>query len=226
MYLQLIRSFLRKLTPRKAAPIGNLISSKNALFIHIPKNAGTSILFTLGIKKSHHYFYKDYVKILGEQKVKQLTTIAFSRNPWDRFISLYNYARMPTSYYHNNIDPSKGTYGAHADYHKLKASSLKECAILLAEDKLGPPHQWNIWLPQVTWLKDDSGSIQEPTFLGRLEHLHADFERLKVKLDIKATIPHINKSTKSCHRKLYDQETREIVDFYYKEDINYFNYEF
>ena len=210
---------------RNSNSISNFNPSKNALFIHIPKNAGTSVCTALGIKKCHHYFLSDYEKQIGTKKLGRITTIAFTRNPWDRFISLYNYARMQISHYHNNIEPQKGIYGAHPDYEILKNSTPRECARLLVEGKLHLPN-WNIWLPQSTWLKDSFGNLKKPTFLGRFENLNTDFEEIRSILDLETTIPHINQSKKSCYRECFDSETREIVSSYYQEDIERFNYKF
>ena len=132
---------------------------------------------------------------------------------------------MQISHYHNNIEPQKGIYGAHPDYEILKNSTPRECARLLVEGKLHLPN-WNIWLPQSTWLKDSVGNLKKPTFLGRFENLNTDFEEIRSILDSETTIPHINQSKKSCYRECFDSETREIVSSYYQEDIERFNYKF
>ncbi|CDF80641.1 sulfotransferase [Formosa agariphila KMM 3901] len=224
-----IKSIFNKEQNLNIPNIPNISIDKNLIFIHIPKNAGTSIYNSLGLKDSKHRTAKEYIKILGQEKYDSMFSLAFVRNPFSRFISLYNYARMEVSYYHNNISPDKAIYGNHMDYELLKTKSIEEAAILLKEGKLihNPPHiQWN---PQNFWLKDENDKINVK-YLGRLEDLEFNMRNISQITGLKnsSIVKRINASSenKLDYKKLITNSTREILEDVYKEDLEIFNYQF
>ncbi len=205
------------------------ISSEGYVFIHIPKNAGTSIYKSLGMDKTRHYTVKEYVKMLGDSEYDKLFSFAFVRNPFSRFLSLYNYARLEESYYHSAIKPEESIHGKHMDYDLLANANLEEAATLLVEGKLvhNPPHrQWN---PQSFWLKDSNDALRVK-YLGRFEDL--DFHMQNVFRMINRMYPSqlqkINSSgmDPNEYRKHITPDVRRILESYYKEDLERFNYDF
>ena len=66
---------------------------RKLIFVHIPKNAGTSIEKHCEMDDTGHknwkYYYSKYVTEWNEY-----TSFAVIRDPIDRFISCYRYARM------------------------------------------------------------------------------------------------------------------------------------
>ena len=84
------------------------INKQKVIFVHIPKNAGSSIFKALynqnnNIITDHkpHSFY-----LMHKQINHPLPSFAITRNPWDRFVS--------TFYYFKNIEPKKKT-----SFHEL-----------------------------------------------------------------------------------------------------------
>lgn len=80
----------------------SVISDKNNfLFIHVPKNAGTSVRGTMvkkmgATKVKGLYFHADanYLKDhLGSVRYQQLYKFGFLRNPWARMVSKYHFMR-------------------------------------------------------------------------------------------------------------------------------------
>jgi hypothetical protein len=202
----------------------NINYKKEYVFIHIPKNAGTSVYQALGMKTSAHWFLREYKNLIPDDQYEKMITIAFSRNPWDRFCSLYNYAKKEVNYYHNNIEPHKAIYGEHADYKLLCDASLNECAHYLEEGRLQHGAPRSQWLPQVEWLKNEGGYIEIPKFLGRVESLREDFVRLMKLLDYNKKLTHSNRSKTVNYRDVLDLDTRKIIERFYGEDIEFFKY--
>jgi len=80
--------------------------------------------------------------------------------------------------------------------------------------------------PQVDWLKDDEDRI-EIDFVGKFESLNKDFEHIKHSIGLTdASLPHLNASTRAKYQSYYNDETREIVANWFREDVAVFEYEF
>ena len=178
----------------------SLIKNTDYIFIHIPKNAGTSFSKKycgneVGHTKANSYNIKELKK-----------SAAIIRNPYDRLKSCYKYFKMDNNYWSKK-------YG-NAKYHDYcKKNSFKKFVDDLHSKKL----EFDIHLhPQVYFLKKN-GLIY--TKLIRLEHINEDFKKIFNK-DIE--IPLINKS-KHIDIKL-DKETKNKIYEIYKEDFELLGY--
>ena len=222
-------NFFKKDNTEKNFGADNISHDKKFIFIHIPKNAGTSVGNDFNIETSYHNTAQEYINLLGKKKYNNMFSFAFVRNPFSRFLSLYNYARLEESYYHSSINPEKAIYGKHLDYDLLKNATIAEAADLLKENKLthNPPHIQ--WLPQNFWLKNKEGEL-DVKYLGRFEDLDFHLRNINKIIGISHTdkIQHINNSTKENihYSKLINGNTRKILENYYSEDLNLFNYSF
>lgn len=224
-----MNNLFKKTSRKRFFNSDNISYSENFVFIHIPKNAGTAVSKSFGIETSYHNTVKEYIQVLGEKQYDKMLSFAFVRNPFSRFISLYNYARMEESYYHSAIHPEKAIYGKHMDFDILKDASLKEAAQLLKSGQLvhNPPHTQ--WKPQCFWLKDNTETLNVK-YLGRIEDIEFHLKNLNNLLgaNTKKELEKINTSSKSPldYKKIIGAETRSILEEYYKEDLETFNYDF
>ena len=155
---------------------------------------------------------------------KSYFKFAFVRHPFDRFLSLYRYARLEESLYHSAKNPEKAPFGKHLDYDILKNASIHECAKLLKAGKLKHNHDWNHWQPQVYWLKN-IGQKFGLDFIGRFENLEKDFEFVQKEIGIKTGLPVMNQSSKNTDDEIIlDKETKLILSEYYKQDFEELGY--
>jgi hypothetical protein len=195
-------------------------------FVHIPKTGGTSIAKTIGLSKFSHIKAWELYASKNSKLLKTNFSFGVVRNPIDRFISLFNYARMDRSYYHDNLsNPENPSFPRHLDYNKLKNSSVRECAKFLIRNELKHDMEWNQWLPQYTWLYDKSATKLLVNKVYRFENLTELKGDLKNKGFEFSDFPVLNVSGyKNYEESNLDEDTLQILLNYYKKDFELFGY--
>ena len=199
---------LDKLLRRKPNPIRQ---GKNGpfVFIHINKTAGTSIGNAIGLPVKNHLTAKEVIARIGQNKWNSAYKFTFVRSPWDKAVSLYEYRRKKdrTKIATRGIlfsDWVRMTYGEEKDfsYYNVKA-----------------------FQPQVEWLKNNQGNIAMD-FVGKFESISEDFKQIAKAIGSDAELPHLNASKRVGYQSYYDNETRDIIAHWFREDIELFGYEF
>jgi len=190
------------------------LEDQSLVFIHIPKNAGTSIIEQLGMSPHGHYSISNHPNFKEADH-----SFCIVRNPLDRLVSCYEYARMRESKWHSF--EGRTPYGPHPDYHLLHDKTFKECLKLLGEGKL--QHQG--WLPQWIWISDEQRNIKVQHIL-KMENLQEGLDGMFEKLDIpKIKIEKTNQSDRKDWKSYYDDESLLLASHYYGADIKTFDYE-
>lgn len=187
---------------------------KNLIFIHTPKNAGTSIIKGLNMyDEGHHkwfYYEKKY-----PNKWKNYIKFTTARNPYSRVISCYEYARMEESYYHST--KGKAIYGKHPDHDLLKNKSFKECIDILENQPNKLNHHG--WEHQTNYFVDNEHNIMVDEIIY-MENMNEELEN-KIGYTINKTL---NKSKDSSLDEYYDDELYEKVRTIYKKDFEILGY--
>jgi hypothetical protein len=188
------------------------------IFVHIPKNAGTSIENLLfkhyhEDKKKHIFFDKKLLHFNQHLTLSEIQKhrvrgqsffdyfkFTYVRNPWERMVSAAKYRRMTLKQFiYSDFSSSQQSSNLDPDRHRL---------------------------PQYDFLFDDSGN-KLIDFIGRYETLQEDFDIICDKLKIpRQTLPHKNISKHKHYTECYDDETYEIVAEKHAKDIECFGYEF
>lgn len=194
------------------------VSDKNKLiFIHIPKNAGTSITESLDMNSDiGHHLWQHY-KMRYPNKWNHYKKFCITRNPWDRVVSCYEYAKLENSYWHSSNGKSKE--GKHPDYDLLVNMSFTECVkILKNKPHLLRHHGWSNQHKYVI----QNGKLMVD-FVLSLENMDEGIKNLGYDPKL---ITHVNKSNNKKYKTYYTEETKNIVNEVYKKDIEYFNYSY
>ena len=64
-------------------------------------------------------------------------------------------------------------------------------------------------------------------FIGRYENLAEDWEEVASTIGLKERLPHQNRSAREKgYRRYYDDQTRGLVEDFFKDDLKNFDYEF
>ena len=180
------------------------------VFVHIPKNAGTSITkcWPGFVLEGHHdiNYYKNELKF----DFKNFETFCVIRDPIDRFISNFNYAKAKNSFWHS-IDKNS-IHGKHPDYDKLLHLTLDECARLLITN----PSTFGIhWVPQVNWIQSNGKIIVQKVF--NFENVEEEiFNNYGIKIE---TLNKIEKKETTM-----SGETKKLIESFYQKDYKFINH--
>ena len=195
-----------------------------AIFIHVPKAAGSSLSTPEWNRGNGHKTVADYENQLGPKFKKQFVW-AFVRNPFDRIVSAYE--DCPEIFPHAPSFESfiKNIYDHRGQLAGLK--SLRETSVPLFGFPLGRLH----FQPMHLLLCTKDGTYR-PDFLGRFENLVDDFAALQKHLGIKQEpLVHKNKRADKPKRRfsnwrdLYTPDLVEKVSEIYRKDLELFNYD-
>ena len=201
--------------------------AKPLLFVHIPKTAGLSI--QQWYRSTYGKFYKCMHGSLNhpvlENVNNQMESFCVVRNPYDLVYSWYRYKqqmleetrhRDPQEYdaWQRGFD-----YWLHRYFDKVNYTTDKT-----------RPGEYNSISPsfsQLSYLKNSSGNIAVDYVL-RFEKLDSDFKIIKEISGSNFDLGFTNQTriSNSDYRKVYTVSGRILIDSVYKEDLEYFNYDF
>jgi len=197
---------------------------RKLIFIHIPKNAGTTfknILYSThgdtewkkpftDEKKYTHAPLKSFLASYPEHTDFKVITIV--RNPYERAISWFTYYR--TSRYQKRHPQMRAIYYAQKsflDFLEWYERSFKS--------------KWEM-IPQVWWFKHRNKVFYD--YQVRFENLNTDLESLfgKLEMNLPFEIPHNNKSDETfTFEETYNDESLAIINKWYKEDFEILGYD-
>ena len=190
------------------------------IFVHVPKNAGSSIKRVLDMPGGNHFSWWDYAEH-HSRLWEAYASFAVVRNPWDRVVSAYQYAKMEKSYWQNELT------GLHSDYLFLRDKSFEECVSILCHQRDLLEHM--SWHSQAWYIADkkSGNKIMVETVL-RFESLAEDFAEFRRKLKIDCEpLPMVNTTQRlRDYRTYYNDQTRKMVEQVYRVDVELFGYSF
>ena len=206
-----------------------LLSKKHRfIFIHIYKNAGTSITtaltpfasnqllqlanwaakkFNVYLKAGPEPFHvharaREIIDAIGKEQFGSYFSFAFVRNPWDWQVSLYKFMLKNTAHPQHTLIKSMGNFENYIEWRCEKEVRLQKDFIYSVDGEL---------------LVD---------YVGRYENLHADFDEICSRIGITATLPRLNVSNTKPYQEFYNEQTKERVRRTFDADITLFGYEF
>ena len=197
------------------------------MFVRISKTGSTSILEHLQKFPQLSFVHSNYISYAKQRHINGSNTFtdlfqrpysfAFVRNTYSRLVSFYlmysSYSSHPTLF--------NGTPEGFKDW--VKFNYFHDWTRFWLID--GMP---NNPLDQMLWIKDKNGKIKLD-FIGRYENLTYDFNKVcdNLKIPPPDQLSHLNVSKKQYdYRDFYDSPTYEKVSLDFKEEIEYFNFQF
>jgi hypothetical protein len=204
----------------------------NKYFIHVPKTGGLSIREF--IKKTDNFFVlldrpsdskrpdpAEKVRFFSDLKSEQDNGFTFSvvRNPFDRLVSLYFYAKKISPIFKKveSFHRFVWDYALNFDVYKNDLYF-----------KVGDPK----WFESVENIEHHASGMMHPKFhlnevdhFIRFENFQEDFNVLCDKLHLPRTqLPHKNKTNHEHYSKYYTPCLAYLVYGLYKKDFEFFGY--
>ena len=205
-------------------------STDSLLFLRIPKNASSSITESLGtrniVKKYEKKLqesldkniYKDFFtatharphelqRVIGSIEL-DCFSFAVARNPWDRAVSMYHFAKKLGLGHLFGLDNG--------------LSFERFCEVLQSRDG---DRSFMPVFKQTEWTH---GSIKVNEIL-KFENLSEDFSAMVKKhhiKDISPDLPHINSTIHKPYRDYFNSNTQKIIKKVFEEDCDRLRYVF
>jgi hypothetical protein len=183
-----------------------------AIFVHLPKAAGTSVVESLFSNRgaSHTPLYM-YLALYGSQQFDRMFKFTFARHPIDRVVSAYNFLR------------SGGMTETDRQWSEKNLNGFDDVNDFICEGlPTGAIRDWIHFRSQMYFLRDPRTKTIGVDFVGRFENLASDFEFVARRLGVDAELGHVNQSA----RRTLDvsPEARKIVEKIYEDDFNELGY--
>ncbi|MFA6961187.1 MAG: sulfotransferase family 2 domain-containing protein [Opitutaceae bacterium] len=206
-----------------------LISHRHKfIFIHIYKNAGTSITQALrpltgGERRrwlgrklrgyglhtrldcspcAPHATATEIIEGIGRRKFEDYFSFAIVRNPWDWQVSLYTFVLKDSTHHQHVFMKSLGSFENYIRWRCTEEPVL-----------------------QKKFIYSDDGH-QLVNFVGRYEAIDADFSIICQRIGVSVELPRLNISRTKPWKEFYTVETRDLVQKTFAADIEQFGYEF
>ncbi|MCP5025247.1 MAG: sulfotransferase family protein [Actinomycetia bacterium] len=199
------------------------------VFIHISKNAGTSIIATAGdaITVAGHRIAESWVAENGRNAL----LFAVVRNPFDRVLSEYHFRLRRfedgevNQHLANLVKPFDAWVRSTFSDGELRTRAHFE-ATGVSFSELNMIDDCLIWfLPQTRWIGLSGGETLVDEIL-RYESLEDDWHRFSQEHGIDRRLVHRNQSRRDRdYRPYYTRQSWEIVRDYYREDFEAFGFE-
>jgi hypothetical protein len=190
--------------------------SRKFVFVHIPKNAGTSIRAALeGFADGQSAASPDTTHetlsalIARHPELKTYFKFAFVRNPWERLVSFFFHSKQRLS----------------RTFPQFQAMEGVETMLRLLDRNVTWLCDMHATRPQCEYIcGEDDRRLTD--FVGRHEHLAADFAVACRRAGIETALPKMNVSRHGHYTSYYNGWCRDFVAARYGRDIREFGYTF
>ena len=190
---------------------------RGLIFIHIPKNGGTSINKALYGRFQGHYRLAD-VERYAPEPCRNLPVLAVTRNPWARLYSAWKFARLGST--------GPGSPGIRRPWmytHERFETFEKFVVEWLPRQNLDRVDY--VFRPQAQWLKSRHG--RQIDCLGRIEDVQTYKPWIRGVLGEEIEIPWLNVTAPPKEYWLqYNRRMTEVVADVYSDDLALMDYEF
>jgi chondroitin 4-sulfotransferase 11 len=202
-----------------------IIEKYKTIFVHIPKNAGTSIRRYFGNFSTYHETIYDFKDVFPDE-YNSYKKFAIVRNPYDRMVSWFFYLQKQAKEWVRFIDPENEMNLARSldkeVFNEIFTDSFIKWVIdpfKYSDTKRQLPEDSNYDL-RLTKMQHEW--VDDTVTILKYENLNEEINEF---FGEEIDLPIINKSTHTSYLSYYNKHALDIVYERYKEDFEKFNYE-
>lgn len=217
-----LRAYVRKSLPPWYYERQQLSQSQDAFrhagvaFIHVPRTAGLSVARAVYHQDLWCHFTVSALEKNSLPEVRRLPRFAIVRNPWDRAVSAYHFAKQG--------GVPGGAEMFHPERYRGADFDTFESFVHQYLSVRSPWQLDGVFRPQSHYLGQRGRDRVD--HVGFFEHLSDTEEWLSTTLNRPIALKHSNKVDREHYRSCYSEETKEIVAQVYSMDIKRFDYTF
>jgi hypothetical protein len=192
----------------------NLYRKAGLIFIHIPKSAGTTVAHEVLGKRAGHFSAAELIDLMGWDEFHSFFSFTVVRNPYDRLVSAYHYARQGGG--------SKGSVRKLAAYGSEEFETFETFIRkwLVHQDVQSLPI---IFRPQYQFVCNEQKEVLVH-YVAHAEHLDELSDMLVKTVDLTTDFHQLNVTERKHYAAYYTDDLRKIVYDLYALDFEIFGY--
>lgn len=201
----------------KRDPWQPIMKSEGWIFIHIPKTAGQSTWSVLGCPSDWHSSIDHYFAFDRRAAVNAFK-FCVVRNPWDRLVSGFHYAKY---------NDSNSAATAWREKYLSRCDTLADFTSRLASEQRYRSQvlRYHIFRPQVTYITFE-GELVMDEVVG-FEQLHDGLTSVMNKLGKPYSPTHVNASNRDDYRTYFRRSSDiDAVRKIYSSDVDLLGYDY
>jgi hypothetical protein len=204
--------------------IENIDHQKKLIFVHIPRTGGTSISSVLSNNEKSALNIHPLNKNFLSNSLSNYFKFTSIRNPFDRLVSVYHYCirenfSIVYSKTNNGIIFGKKNEMLSFEEFVFEVQNYKNSTSFYNYHK-----KFFILYPLSYWLyKNDKICVD---YIIRFENINEGWEYISKKFNLDRNLPKFNETKRDDYKSYYNSSTKKIVEEFYKDDLNNFNYTF
>lgn len=191
---------------------------EGCIFVHVPKAAGTSINKALYGRTLGHYTAQE-IKATFPTLFEKSFTFSVVRNPWDRVLSAYHFAKQGRTESMGIYKPERYKIPEFQSFERFVNEWLPKQQLAKVDFVFKPQYQFVC----------DSDGLVIVDFIGKLENIELDINVVSKKVGKDIELGRDN-STKvrrqGDYRSAYSNKMVDLVQSIYSEDVDRFKYQF
>ena len=204
--------------------MATFVQNPKLVFIHIPKNAGTSVNFWL---KRYLDGEKKGITHGGTQHLpddwQDATSFCIVRNPWDRTLSFWSFLKGKIARKLARAkDGSTEQEGLQLELALIKSGFEN----WVYEGGLDYPLTNN----KKSWFKYGQNQVEwipiDPTYILKYEKLNKDFKKIQEFTGVYERLEKSNQSNHQVYKQYYTPELKNYIGDMFNKDVKRFNYDF